>query len=62
MEYLLNKAKLNNWEVQNNCCGKKVVFVPYNDSNKVIQHINKLGDKISIWCNHDYTLKAISFI
>ena len=62
MNSLIKKAKINGWEIKSNKAGKVVIYVPFRESIKVIQHLKKIGDNISTLYNSDYSLCAVSFL
>lgn len=62
MNSLIKMAKINGWKIQSNDDGKVVIYVPFKESIKVIQHLKKIGDNISTLYNQDFSLCAVSFI
>jgi len=61
MKSLIKKAKVNGWEIQSHD-GKVVIYVPFRESIKVIQHLKKIGDNISTLYNKDFSICAVSFL
>jgi len=61
MNSLIKKAKINGWEIKSSA-GKVVIYVPFRESIKVIQHLKKIGDNISTLYNKDFSVCAVSFL